>query len=455
MGKKYDFDYIIIGSGPAGNTAALKLAQKSKKRIALVENYAFGGNNLNTRDIPYDISLGFSHTFARLSSYPELGGQELRYNFPTVVSHQEHTIANLATGNRQKLEDSRITYISGQAHFINGHTIAVGDKQYTATNFILATGSKLNTGDIIGLDSVNYLTPNTAIKVRRLPKFAFIVGGGPTGCEIAEYFAELGAKVIIMEQSSRLLPKEDKETSAVITDYFTNELGIMVLTNSKVVAVEQDNISKRVIFNTDHQEKAVRVDCIVLATGASPQTDCGLENANVKYTSKGITTNKFLQTSAKNIYAIGDVIGNDFSSTEQAEYQASILAANLLGKTKNSANYKGFVRLINTYPTVATVGFTEAELGKYKIKCKKSIVYLNELPASKTKRLEYGFVKILADRNGHILGATIVAPNAELMAEEFSIAIRHNIPLLTIAGTPHIANSFNYAIKLATQKLIK
>ena len=85
MGKKYDFDYIIIGSGPAGSTMALKLAKKTKKRVAMIESHIFGGSNLNTRDIPYAVSLGFSHTFAKLSNYPEIGGQELHYNFPTVV----------------------------------------------------------------------------------------------------------------------------------------------------------------------------------------------------------------------------------------------------------------------------------------------------------------------------------------------------------------------------------
>ena len=454
MGKKYDFDYIVVGSGPAGSTVALKLAKKSKKRVAMIESHTFGGSNLNTRDIPYAVSLGFSHTFAKLSNYPEIGGQSLHYNFPTVVSHQEHTTSLLAKESFKKFETTNITCISGQGQLIDEHTIAVGEKQYTTANFILATGSKLDTGKIVGLDSVNYLTPDTALKVRRLPKFALVVGGGPTGCEIAEYFAELGAKVIIMESASRLLPKEDEETSDAITEYFTTELGIMVVTNANVVALEQDNISKRVIFNTNHQEKFVRIDCIVLATGSKPCTDYGLENANVKYTENGITTNRLFQTSAKNIYAIGDALGGE-SSTELAKYQASILSANLIEKAKNLANYKGFIRLVNTYPEIATIGSTEAELNKRKIKHKKSIVYLKELPASKTERLDYGFVKIIADHNNRILGATIVAPNAGLMAEEISIAIRHRLTTLEIASTPHIANSFNHAIKLAAKRILK
>ena len=454
MGKKYDFDYIVVGSGPAGSTIALKLAKKSKKRVAMIESHTFGGSNLNTRDIPYAVSLGFSHTFAKLSNYPEIGGQELHYNFPTVVSHQEHTTSLLAKESFKKFETTDIVCISGQGQLIDEHTIAVGKKQYTTANFILATGSKLNTDGIIGLDSVNYLTPDTALKVRRLPKFVLIVGGGPTGCEIAQYFSELGTRVIIMESANRLLPKEDKEASEAITEYFTTELNIMVITNAKVVALEQDRVSKRVIFNTNHQEKFVRIDCVILATGTKPYTDYGLENANVKYNNDGIIVNKFFQTSTKNIYAIGDVIGGE-SSTERAKYQASLLSSNLIEKTKNFANYRGFIRLVNTYPEVATIGSTGTELTKQKVKFKEAIVYLKELPASKTERLDYGFVKIIADHNDHILGATIVAPNAGLMAEELSVIIRHRLTALEVASTPHIANSFNYAIKVAAKRIIK
>ena len=453
MGKKFNFDYIIIGSGPAGTKAGLTLAKKTKKRIAIVEDRFLGGTNIHTRDIPYAIGLGFSHAFYTVKNRPEINGRELHYNFPTVITHQFQVVSDLYKDQKQALEKASITYLSGRAHFIDNHTIAIDDKQYTAAEFILATGSKLKTGGIYGLESVKFFTPETAMKIRRLPKFVLVVGAGSTGCEIAEYFAELGSKVILMEQADRILPKEDKEVSSTITDFFVNELGMMIVPKAKVVALEQDETSKRVIFNTDRQEKVVRVDCIVLATGAKPETDYGLENAGVKYKESGITVNKFFQTSTRNIYAVGDCLGGE-SSTERCEYQASILVSNLLNKSKNFTNYSGYIRLTNTYPEIATVGMNEIDLTKKKRKYKKSIIYLNELPASKIKGLNYGFVKILVDHSKHVLGATIVAPNAGLMAEEFSIALRHKLSILEIASTPHITNSWNNAIKLAAKKLV-
>lgn len=454
MGKKYNFDYVVIGSGPAGSTAAFTLAKNKKLKVAIVEASAYGGSNLNTRDIPYAVSLGFSHAYAKLSAYPEINSRELRYNFPTVVSHQEYIVSLLSGDGKKAYEDAGITAIDGYAHFLDGHTIAIGEEQITAANFIIATGTQLKTSEIAGLDQVNYLTPDTAIKVRRLPKFVFIIGGGSTGCEIAEYFAELGARTLIMEREKHILPREDKEAGLLLTDYLTNKLGVMVIPNSKVVAVSQEGNVKTVIFTTGGQEKMVNVDCIVVATGSEPAPDLGLENAGVKRRKNGIAVDRLFHTSAKNIYAVGDCISGHESSTERAEYEASILANNLLSRSKNTVNYSGFIRVTNTYPEVATVGLNENDLLAKNRKYRKAIVPVRDIPASKTERLSHGFVKILTDTGDKIIGATIVAPHAALMAEELSIAIRHHLAALEIASTPHITNSWNYAVKLAAKQLL-
>ena len=228
----------------------------------------------------------------------------------------------------------------------------------------------------------------------------------------------------------------------------------MVVLDSKVIAIEPNGTSKRVIFTTGGHEKMVNVDCVIVATGSEPVTDYGLENAGVKYKRTGIAINRLLQTSAKNIYAIGDCLGKS-SSTERAEYEASVLTTNLTSRSKNLLSYVGFIRKVNTYPEVATVGLNEVDLIKRDRKYKKSIILLKDLPASAIERCNYGFVKILADnRSDRILGATIVAPNAIYLAEEFSIALRHHLTALALASTPHTANSFAYAIKLAAKNLL-
>ena len=453
MGRKYDYDYMNIGSGPAGSAAALGLT-RSRKRIAIVDGGNFGGARLNTRNVPYGVALDFAHAYSNISIYPEFGHQELSFSFPTLISRQLKTVAKASGGNKALLEAANITCIDGYANFLDPHTVAIGEHQCTAANFILATGAQLKAPEISGLDAVNYLTPSTAIKTRRLPKAVFVVGAGATGCEIAEYFAELGTKVLIAEMAERILPREDKDVSTVISEYLTTELDVTVLPNCKVVALEQDNLSKRVIFQTGRAEKMVRVDCIVLATGSEPNLDYGLENAGVKYQRSGVKVNKYFETSAKNIYAIGDCLGGE-SSSERAEHEGALLASNIVNKAKNTVNYSGFTRIVDTYPQVATVGLNEDDLLRRDRKYHKAVINIADTMAGKIYDIDYGFVKLLTDKRGyHILGACIVAPNAGLMAGEIALAIRHNLTAAEIASTPHLADSYNYAIRLAAREII-
>ena len=451
MGKKYDYEYLVIGSGPAGSAAAINLA-KAKRHVALVEGRYFGGANINTRDIPYDVALDFSHTYKKALSLPEFKNQDFSFSLPTAVSHQLRAIMNSGGNDIEPYKKAGVTCIRGYANILDNNTIAVGNQRFTAENLILATGAKLKTLEISGTDSVKYLTPETALKLHRSPKAVVIVGGGSTGCEIATYFAELGTKVIILESSSRLLPHEDKEVGELIANYFTRELGIMVLTSSKVVAIEQNGLVKSTIFLNNRSEKLIRSDCIVLATGSEPVLDYGLENAGVKFKNSGITVNRYFETSAKNIYAIGDCLGQA-SSTDIADYEGTILANNLANKTKNPVNYHGFTRLTCTNPTIATVGYNEDDLIRRDRKYKKALVTLDEIPASKIYDSHYGFIKLIADKTNHIIGATIVAPHAELLTSSISISVRHNLTALELASAPQNLNSYSQLIKLAAKKL--
>lgn len=455
MGKKFDFDIIVIGSGPAGSAAALTLA-KAKKRVAVIEGGAWGGTDFCTRKIPY----AASRQFAKLVTEIRRGGKfglsalNLHFNLPTAIAWQRAVVKNASDGCKKKFEEAKVTCIDGYANFLDVHTVAVGDKKYTANEFILATGAKASTIEIAGAERVMHLTPETALRLRRVPKAVLVVGGGKSGCETAEYFAELGSKVLIMEASERLLPREDAEVGATIADYFANNLGMMVLLNTRVVALEEDTNGRRVVFMSKKGEKAVRIDTIVLATGAKAVTDYGLENVGVKYRKSGIVVDKTLKTTAKNIYAVGRAIDVRVTD-EKAAYQGTFLANSLVTKSKNLLDYHGFMRVVNTYPEVAIVGLTEDELTRRGRKYRKAIVYLGDTVASKVKEFEKGFVKIIVDSNNKIIGATVVAPEASLIIQELAVAVRHHLSALEIASTPHVMDSFAEAVKLAARKLVK
>lgn len=455
MGKKFDFEYIVIGSGPAGSAVALTLA-KARKKVALVEGNAFGGSNLNTRNVPMIASRLLSRTFFNAQNGARFGLANLdsHLNFSSANTWREKVLKRVGANDEKAFSDAGITCISGYANLLDSFTVAVGEKQYRAPRIILATGSRLNTNGISGVDSVNYVTPEGALKLRRLPKAVAIVGGGSCGCELAEYFGELGTKVVLFEMSGRLLPREDQDVSDAISAYFKNELGIMVVTDSRVTALEQDSLSKRVIFMNNGRERMVRVDTIVLATGSKPTLDYGLENAGVKFKNSGVLVNKSLQTTAKNIYAVGDILGGE-SSSERANYQGIFLVNSLITRNKGVLSYSGFPRITKTHPEIAVVGLTEDDLTRRDKRCHKAVVKLSDTIAGKIENDQYGFVKLLADHNDKIIGAAIVAPNAEALIGELTLAVRYHLSALELASAPHAIESSSFAIKLAAKQLVR
>ena len=455
MGRKsFDFDYIVVGGGPAGSTIALGLA-KAKKRVAIAEARTLGGPELNYRDALFNISLKISRLYheANLGSKYGISNFGLHFNFPTMISQQMQITENAYRKNLAEFEANGVKVIGGGASFLSNTEIAVDGKCYSAKKIIVATGAKPKKVSIAGLGMVPYLTPEEAIRIRHLPKVITIVGGGATGCELAQYFSDLGAKVILIEMSDRILPREDKEVGETIQKYFTEKMGIVVLTNTKVLAIEKDEISERVVFSDGGVEKMVRTEVIAMATGYEPETDLGLENAGIKYKQSGILINKNMLTTAKNVYAIGDAVSIEDTSTEKVSYQASVLLSNILNKTSVLPTYNGFSRVVMTYPVVATTGLNEDDLLKRDRKYKKVIIPLSESISSITKDFKDGFVKLIADKKGILIGATIVAPHADLLIQELSFAVRNKCAVIDLVNTPHIAGTFGEVIKIAAKRL--
>lgn len=453
MGKKFDYDYVVIGSGAAGSAAALTAAGLGV-RTAIVEADKWGGSTLNYRDVAYGAAMNFAKRYSEAVYGARFGmsSSTLRFNYPTVLNWQATAVRRAGGGNRKIFENAGVDCYHGLATFISSHEIMVEDTQISSEKFLVATGSNLMPRGIAGVDTVSCWTPNTVLRMPKLPKTMLVVGGGSTGCEIAEYFGALGVQVLIAEAEERLLPREDSEASIVIEDFLRKRFQVEVLTGSRVIALEQDLKGSRVIFVRDSQEKSVQVEAIVLATTPEPATDLGLENADIKYSYDGIKVDKSLKTTCGHIWAAGDVIGGE-SSTEKATYEAKLATMNALKKAGNATNYTGFVRMTNTFPQVAKVGLNEVELGPEAEKRKVSIVPIDTVSAANTSDFRDGFVKMSADTKGQIIGATIVAPHADLIVEEVSLCIRTGMRVNEIAASPHVATSWNEAVRIAAREL--
>jgi dihydrolipoamide dehydrogenase len=290
------------------------------------------------------------------------------------------------------------------------------------------------------------------LEILRPPKSIFIIGAGSTGCELAQYFSTLGTQVIIADIAGRLLPREDEEAGQVLDEIFNKEK-IKVLTQSRVIALEKDGVSKKVIFLRGGQEKSIRVDEVLMCTGNAPNIDIGLENAGVKFTRNGIKVDERMRTSVKNIYAAGDVLGGH-SSTDKALIEARVAVAQILGHGKVTVDYRGIIRATDIVPQVAEVGETEDDLIRHDAKYNKLVLPLNIIQEANTSDDTMGFIKLItAKKTNKILGATIMAPHAGLIIQEIALAIRYDMSTYELANAPHLTNNWSELVRAACEQV--
>lgn len=451
---KYDYDLIVIGSG-AGGSAAATIAARDGKRVAIIEADTFGGDSPNWSDVPTKALLHAAQLYdeAKLGARFGLRSSTMSYNYPSLRAWKELAVKRTgAGGNRRYYEQQGIATFQGAAHFLTPHEVSVNRRHLSAENFLIATGSHWTPPQIQGIDEVAYLTPRTVLEALKPPKTLYIIGGGTTGIELAQLMAIFGTKVYIADIAARLLPGYDSEVGEGIEKSLHEQKGVTALTHTRTLAIEKENIAKRVTYNRGGVEHSLRVDEILIAAGRSATVDLGLENAGVEYTAKGIEVNSHLQTSAKHIYAAGDVLGRH-SYTHTALLESRVAVHNIFSKNKMVPDYTATPSLVFTHPGIASVGLTEDDCIKRDLDIRKSVAPLTLISRSNTSDFRDGFVKLITDKKGVLLGATIMAPHASELIHELALALKHNMTAADIAATPHAFLSWSEAIRVAAAKL--
>ncbi|PSO42801.1 hypothetical protein BRC19_03900 [Candidatus Saccharibacteria bacterium QS_5_54_17] len=453
MSARYMYDLIVLGSGAGGSVAANQAVSEGK-RVAVFEPGDIGGECPNWACVPtkallhgakmYTMAQEASDYSIKAKKKPELDYKKLQRYKDLVVSR-----TGTAEGETALTEDGIAVYRK-EARFINPHEVTAGGRRYSAAKILIATGTHNFIPPISGLEEAGYDTFFEAVNYQAAPKSIFIVGGGPIGCEFAHLFASLGSKVHLAETMPRLLPAEDTEVGELVRAVFEED-GVNVATEAKVTGVVKKGGRKLVHYESggDNTEHTVTVDTLLLATGKRPNTDIGLENAGVDYDKHRIKVNQHMQTSASNIYAAGDVVG-PFQFTHTASYQSRIAAHNMFHtKRKSIARYNAIPRCVFVTPEVATVGATEAELEKKGVKYRTGAATIDALGRANTDDQQTGFVKVLADKNNVIRGASIVSPRAGEMVHELTLAINAGVTATTLARTVHAFPTYSEAVKMA------
>ncbi len=450
----YDYDLIVIGTGAGGGVAA-HIAAKAGKKVAVVEMEKIGGECPNFGCVPTKALLMAAETYQTALNGERFGlrTEKVAYDYNAVKAWKDRAVLHTGTEEGAAFyAQEGIKVITGHAHFISPWSISVNGRRYVAHKFLIATGTKSVVPPIPGLVEAGYMTYRDAIELTEPPKSLFVIGGGAIGCEFTELFSSFGTKVHIADMAPRLIGLEDPEVGELVGALFKNR-GVVVYTGAKITRVSKDGARKVVHFETAGTTHKVTVDEILLSSGKTPNTDLGLENADVVYDRGGIKVNDHMQTSSKHIYAAGDIVG-PYRFTHTASYQSRVAAHNMFHRENQVvAKYHAVPRCVFTDPEIACVGYTEQQLKEKGFAYQAGIVPITVIGRANTSGVDSGFVKVIASKKGTLLGASIVSPRAGEMIHELTLAIQHGMKARQVAETIHAFPTWSEAVRAACNKI--
>ncbi|MBB6502433.1 mercuric reductase [Pedobacter cryoconitis] len=411
-----EFDAIVIGAGQAGVPLAKKLANAGWKTV-LIEKRLVGGTCINDGCTPTKAMVA-SARMAYLAGRTDLGIEvsSFKVNFKAVMARKSAIVAQFRNGSIKGIENTKnLTLIYGEAKFLDDHTVSVNESEgdpvkYSAKHIFINTGASPRIPEIEGIKEIKYLTSTSILELQELPEHLLIVGGGYIGLEFGQLFKRLGAKVTIMEQSSRLMPKEDDDVCEVMSGIFKED-GIEVLTESKVLKFETlANEKIKVTVDSKGEKHIHTCSHVLIASGRVPQTAAlGLENTAVECDVRGhIKVNEYLETKVKHIYALGDVKGGPaFTHISYNDY--IVVTKNILEGLKMSTKDRMIPYCMFTDPQLGRIGITEVEAKELGLDYLVAKIPMKNVARAIETAETRGFMKAVVDpKTKQILGAAII-----------------------------------------------
>lgn len=444
-----EFDIAILGAGASGLIAA-DFAVQLGARTALLDKGPIGGDCTWTGCVPSKslIKVATVAHHARVASRYGVGTSTPIINMTEVRAYLRATIQQIyAPTMPEALEKKGMNVFIGPARFLDPHTLEVGTQKIRARKILINTGAEPRIPAIAGLADVPYSTYKEIFENDRLPQHLLVVGGGPIGCEIAQAYSRLGSAVTIIAE--HLLPREEPEPSELLNRVFAHEGIVRISARAESVRKQDGQIT--VLTNAGNATG----DLLLVAVGRAPLVNgLGLEAAGVGYSERGIEVNKHLQTSARHIYAAGDVIGGaQFSHL--AGWQGFQAVRNALLPGNNAGTSAAMPHITFTSPEVAQIGITEriAREAFSGDDLQIRSFDINKIDRAVNEDDRLGLIKIVARSNGAILGATIVGERAGETITEIALAMRNRLKLSDLAATIHPYPTYSTGIQLLATKM--
>jgi dihydrolipoamide dehydrogenase len=418
------YDLVVIGSGPAGHTAALEAVKRKYKTVLIEKNSdMLGGVCLNEGCIPLKGMLHFS---SASKDYKEIIGKVMP------------KVAGLRQGLLGRLKNAGVEVVNGTARFLSKNEINAAGKTIKSKYFLIASGSMPKR-----LFEKGALSTEKIFSLDKIPGSALIVGGGVIGCEYASFLSNLGVDVTIIEFLNCILCGEDEEAVRLLVREFKKKK-INIMTDSNVLEIDGHNAKIRAGEN----EIMEKFDMIFEATGRVPYTaGLGLDAAGVETDAKGfIITNEYMQTSNRNIYAAGDCINTPMLAYT-ASKEAETAIAHLSTEECSALDYGNMPRLVFSSPQLASIGLSEAKAVEMAINIKVYKYFFKAVGKAVIEGRDTGFIKIIADADKQeIAGAVMVGEEISGAINELSIIINNKIKIENVKKCMHVHPSYSEII---------
>lgn len=435
------YNLVVLGGGTAGLVAAAGAAGLGA-RVALIEKHLLGGDCLVTGCVPSKALIRSARAAkeARGSAHHGVHVKDVTVDFGAIMQRMRTRRSEIARHDSAKrFTDLGVDVYLGEGRFTGESTLEVGGQALEFARAVVATGAKAAMPPIPGIETAGLLTNQTLFSLTELPESMIVIGGGPIGCEMAQSFARFGSKVTLVEGGPRIMGNDDPKAAEVVMASLIQD-GIDVRLNSKVERFEPatEDGRRHVVVGKDGSSETLNAAQILLAIGRAPNVkDVGLEAAGVDFDPrKGVIVDDRLRTSNKRIFAAGDV-ASKYKFTHAADFLARTVLRNALFFGRAKASDLVFPWATYTDPEVAHVGLTEAQAKEEGVAYSIIEIELADNDRAVLEEETEGFVKILHDKKGRVLGGTVVASHAGEMIGELVTAVQHGTTLGTLSNVIH------------------
>ncbi len=454
MADGFDYDVLVIGSGPGGYVAAIRAAQLGLKTACAESRETLGGTCLNVGCIPSKALLHASELFeeAAHGTLAKWGVKTsgVEVDLDTMHGSRKEAVKGLTQGIEFLFKKNKVEWLKGHASFVAADSVRVGDRTVRAKNIVIATGSSVTPLPGVTIDQERIVDSTGALELPQVPKRMVVIGGGVIGLELGSVWRRLGAEVTVVEFLDQILPGFDgdvrKEANKIL-----KKQGFDFKLSTKVTKAERkgDTVVLTIEPAKGGGSETIEADVVLVSIGRKPNTEgLGLDKAGLQTNQRGqIETDHDFRTSVSGIWAIGDVIPGPMLA-HKAEDEGIAVAENIAGLT-GIVNHDVIPSVVYTMPEIAGVGLTEEQAKEQgEVKVGKFPMLANS--RAKTNREGDGFVKVIADaKTDRVLGVWMIASVAGTMIAQAAQAMEFGATSEDIAYTCHAHPTHSEALKEA------